>query len=57
MFIFFLGEFNNNSGEDCLVFFSKYLWNWNDELCSFKRVFICELYGSFKILDCLLIFN
>lgn len=57
MFIFFLGEFKNNSGEDCLVFFSKYLWNWNDELCSFKRVFICELYGSFKILDCLLIFN
>lgn len=57
MLIFSSGEPNNNSGEDCLALLSKYSWNWNDESCSLKRAFICELHGSFKILDCLSIFN
>lgn len=57
--VFSIGEPNNNGDEDCLAFLSKNSWNWNDESCSLRRPFICELHGSVILfqLECILILN
>lgn len=55
-FVFFLGEFNDEDGEDCLELCSEFFWKWNDEFCDYKRLFICELYGSVILFKCIIEF-